>query len=114
MPRVDPKESQPEHIEHAEAQLRPEREELRGIVDLIPQTTIVLNPNGKAIYANRDALEYTGPSLDEVQSDDFRDRVFHHEDVQRRKKTGRKAFPALFHSKTSNGFLGKTANIGGS
>jgi formate hydrogenlyase transcriptional activator len=83
MPDADPKESQAERIEHAEAHLRQEREELRGIVDLIPQTIIVLNPDGKAIYANRVALEYTGLSLNEVQSDGFRDRVFHHEDVQR-------------------------------
>ncbi len=33
---VDPNESQPERIEHTEARLRQEREELRGIVDLIP------------------------------------------------------------------------------
>src|SRR4029077_4465390 len=83
MADVNPTEPQPEHSDHAEAQLRQEREELRRIVDLIPQTIIVLNPNGKAIYANRVALEYTGLSLDEVQADDFRDRVFQHEDVQR-------------------------------
>ena len=83
MADANPTEPQPEHSEHADAQLRQEREELRRIVDLIPQTIIVLNPNGKAIYANRVALEYTGLSLDEVQADDFRDRVFHHEDVQR-------------------------------
>jgi hypothetical protein len=41
------------------------------------------NPNGKTIYANRVALAYTVLSLDEVQADDFRDRVFHHRDVQR-------------------------------
>src|SRR5207302_7477430 len=40
--------------------------ELRKIVDVIPQTIIVLNPDGKAIYANRVALEYTGLSLDVV------------------------------------------------
>jgi formate hydrogenlyase transcriptional activator len=76
-------ESQPERIEPNEAQLRQEREELRVIVDLIPQTIIVLSPDGKAIYANRVALEYTGLSLDEVRADDFRDRVFHPEDVER-------------------------------
>jgi formate hydrogenlyase transcriptional activator len=83
MADANPTEPQPEHSERTEAQLRQEREELLRIVDLIPQTIIVLNPNGKAIYANRVALEYTGLSLDEVQADDFRDRVFHHEDVQR-------------------------------
>jgi formate hydrogenlyase transcriptional activator len=68
--------------EHTEAQLQ-DKAELRRIVDLIPQAILVLNPNGKATYANRVALEYTGLSLEEVQADDFRDRVFHHEDVQR-------------------------------
>lgn len=38
---------------------------------------MVLNRNGKAIYANRVALEYTGLSLDEVCADSVRDRVFH-------------------------------------
>src|SRR5258708_33871728 len=46
---VDPKEPQPERIEPTEAQLRQEREELRRIVDLIPQQIVVLNPEGKAI-----------------------------------------------------------------
>src|ERR1700683_2683423 len=107
MPRVDPKESQPEHIEHAEAQLRPEREELRGIVDLIPQTIIVLNPNGKAIYANRDALEYTGLSLDELQSDDFRDRVFHHEDVLRLQEDRQKSLSGTIPFENEQRVLGK-------
>src|SRR5271168_4881281 len=83
MADVNPTEPQPEHGEHTGAQLRQEREELRRIVDLIPQTIIVLDPSGKALYANRVALEYTGLSLGEVQADEFRDRVFHHEDVQR-------------------------------
>src|ERR1700691_5165603 len=83
MADLDPAEPRPEHSRQTESHLRQEREELLRIVDLIPQTIIVLNPNGKAIYANRVALEYTGLSLDEVQADDFRDRVFHHEDVQR-------------------------------
>jgi len=63
--------------------LHQDEQELGKIVDLIPQTIIVLNPNGKALYANRVALEYTGLSLDEVRADDFRSRVFHPEDVQR-------------------------------
>ena len=37
-----------------------DEQELRRIVDLIPQTIVVLNPDGKAIYANRVTLEYTG------------------------------------------------------
>src|ERR1700726_166440 len=57
--------------------------ELRQIVDVIPQAIVVMTPNGKAIYANRATIEYTGLSLDEVRADDFRSRVFHPEDLQR-------------------------------
>jgi len=53
------------------------------MIDAIAQTIIVLNPDGKAIYANRVALDYTGLSLDEVRADNFRERVFHPEDVER-------------------------------
>src|SRR6202166_2871294 len=61
------------------------------MTDAIPQTIIVLNPDGKAIYANRVALEYTGLSLDEVLADDFRARVFHPDDVQRVREEEHKA-----------------------
>ena len=57
--------------------------ELRQIVDVIPQAIVVMTPDGKAIYANRATIEYTGLSLDEVRADDFRSRVFHPEDLQR-------------------------------
>jgi formate hydrogenlyase transcriptional activator len=64
-----------EKIEKSEA-------ELRQIVDIIPQAIIVLTADGRATYANRAAIEYTGLSLDEVRADDFRSRVFHPEEVQ--------------------------------
>src|SRR4029077_13747586 len=67
----------------AEAKLRKDEEELRRMTDAIPQTIIVLNPDGKAIYANSVALEYTGLSLEDVRADDFRTRVFHPDDVRR-------------------------------
>src|SRR5207249_2465725 len=66
-----------------EPKLLPDEEELRRMIDLIPQTILVLNPDGKAIYANRVALEYTGLSLDEVRADNSRDRLFHPEDARR-------------------------------
>ena len=71
-----------EELKRAEVKLRQDEEELRRMTDAIPQTIIVLNPDGKAIYANRVALEYTGLSLDDVRGDDFRARVFHPDDVQ--------------------------------
>jgi len=104
---VDPKEPQPERTEGAEAQLRQEREELRRIVDLIPQQIVVLNPEGQAIYANRVSMEYTGLSLEEVRADDFRDRVFHPEDIQRLREQRRKALAGTIPFEFEQRGLGK-------
>jgi len=72
-----------EDLKRAQAKLRDDERELRRIVDAIPQTIVVLNPDGRAVYANRMTLEYTGLTLDEVTASDFRTRVFHPEDVKR-------------------------------
>jgi PAS domain S-box-containing protein len=74
--------------------------ELRQIVDVIPQAIVVLTPDGKAIYANRATIEYTGLSLDEVRGDGFRSRVFHPEDLQRLHEQRHKALsrPVPFES----------------
>jgi formate hydrogenlyase transcriptional activator len=82
-------------LKRAEAKLRQDEEELRRMTDAIPQIIIVLNPNGKAIHANRVALEYTGLSLDEVRADDFRTRVFHPDDVQRVREERHKALSGI-------------------
>src|SRR2546426_2281336 len=58
-------------------------QEARGIVDAIPQTIVVLSPDGAALYANRSVLAYTGLTIDEMMAADFRTRVFHPEDVAR-------------------------------
>jgi formate hydrogenlyase transcriptional activator len=81
--------------------------ELREIVDVIPQTIIVLNPDGKAIYANRVALEYTGLSLDDVRGDDFRARVFHPDDVQRLREERHKALSGTAPFESEQRALGK-------
>jgi len=78
-------------LKRAEAKHRQDEEELRRIIDLIPQSVIVLNPDGRAIYANRVALEYTGLSLEEMQAADSRAHVFHPEDVERLREDRQKA-----------------------
>ena len=96
-----------EDLKRAEAKLRQDEEELRRMTDAIPQTIIVLNPDGKAIYANRVALEYTGLSLDEVQADDFRARVFHPDDVQRLREECHKALSGTAPFENEQRALGK-------
>src|SRR6184192_2218846 len=90
-----------------EPKLLPDEEELRRMIDLIPQTIVVLNPGGEAIYANRVALEYTGLSLDEVRTEEFRDRVFHPEDVERLRQDRQKALSGSVPFENEQRALGK-------
>src|SRR5215470_3811145 len=72
-------------IQHQRAQerIRHDEQELRQIVDAIPQTIVVLGPDGHTLYANQAMLAYTGLTLDEVMAADFRTRVLHPDDVAR-------------------------------
>src|ERR1700730_3316928 len=96
-----------EDLKRAEAKLRRDEEELRRMTDAIPQTIIVFNPDGKVIYANRVALEYTGLSLDEVLADDFRARVFHPDDVRRLREEHHKALSSSVPFENEQRALGK-------
>src|SRR6266478_3755776 len=55
--------------------------DFQQIVDCIPQTITVLDARGTSIYANQEVLDYTGLTVADVMRPDFRDRVFHPEDV---------------------------------
>jgi len=65
------------------AELRQVLAELKQLVDLIPQHILVLDADGNAIFANRQVLEYTGLSLQEVSAGNFPERAFHSEDLER-------------------------------
>src|SRR5262249_24365021 len=72
-------------IQHQRAheRVRQDEQELRRIIDAIPQTIVVLGPDGCTLYANQATLDYTGLTLDEAIAADFRTRVFHPDDVAR-------------------------------
>jgi formate hydrogenlyase transcriptional activator len=61
------------------------------ILDAIPQTIVVLDPEGNATTANRALLEYAGLAIEEVKAPNFRERVFHPEDVERLRSERREA-----------------------
>src|SRR5437870_5937580 len=71
--------------------LRSSELEAQEIVDAIPQTIAVLSPDGQPLYGNRSLLQYTGLTIAEVTSGDFRARVFHPEDVARLREERRDA-----------------------
>jgi formate hydrogenlyase transcriptional activator len=70
-------------LTEALADVRKSEAELRTIVDMIPQLIAVLAPDGQALYVNQSTLEYTGLSPDQARGFEFRQRVFHSEDVER-------------------------------
>jgi formate hydrogenlyase transcriptional activator len=96
-----------EALRSALDEIRKSEQELRRMTDAIAQTIVVLNPDGRAIYANRVALEYTGLSLDEVRADDFRARVFHPEDVQRVREQRQTALSGTLPFENEQRALGK-------
>ena len=49
----------------AEEELRRSEIELRQMLDLAPQNVAVFGPDGERLYANRNALDYLGLSLEE-------------------------------------------------
>jgi formate hydrogenlyase transcriptional activator len=72
-----------EDRKRAETKLLEDERELRRITDAIPQTIVVLDPSGDPLYANQAVLEYTGLTMQEVLSSEFRARMFHPEDVEK-------------------------------
>jgi formate hydrogenlyase transcriptional activator len=62
--------------------LRESEQELRGILDLVPQLVGVLGPQAERLYANRVTLSYFGVTLDEWCQRDRRSEV-HPDDAER-------------------------------
>src|SRR5437870_4119064 len=71
--------------------LKSSEQEAREIVDAIPQTIAVLSADGQPLYGNQSLLRYTGLTVAEMTSADFRVRVFHPEDVARLREERRDA-----------------------
>ncbi len=72
-----------EEIRKSHEQLRREEEKFHLITDAIAQFVVVMQPDGRIIYANRLALDYSGLTLDDVRAETFRARAFHPEDIER-------------------------------
>src|SRR6202790_4133156 len=72
-----------EDRKRTEKKLLEEERELRRITDAIPQTIVVLDPNGQPLYANQAMLDHTGLTMQDVLISDFRARIYHPEDLER-------------------------------
>jgi PAS domain S-box-containing protein len=71
----------------AEDALRKSEQELRGIVDALPQSISVLGPDGTGLYVNRPLLDYTGLTMEQLMTPDSRGNpvLFHPDDWARLK-----------------------------
>src|ERR1700722_6872554 len=72
-----------EDRKRAETKPLEEERELRRITDAIPQTIVVLDAKGHPLYANQAMLDYTGLTMEDVVTSDFRASIFHPEDLER-------------------------------
>ena len=72
-----------EDRKRAEKALRSVERNLDQIINTIPTHIYVLNTEGSVQYVNQAVMDYTGLSLEDVQQEDYRDRVIHPEDFKR-------------------------------
>jgi PAS domain S-box-containing protein len=73
-------------LQSAFDQIKAEQAELRRMTDAIATYIYVLRPDGTPLYANQTVLDYTGLTLEDLQTEDHRERVFHPEDVEKLQK----------------------------
>jgi PAS domain S-box-containing protein len=91
----------------AEEKRRQDEHALRRITDAIPQLMVVLNPDGRTVYVNRVALEYTGLSIEEMQAESFPDRIFHPDDNEPLEEVRQNALSEGVPFETERRVLGK-------
>lgn len=72
-----------EDRKHAQEALSASELNLSSIINTIPAHIYVLNIEGSVQYVNQAVMDYTGLTLEDVQQEDYRDRVIHPEDFKR-------------------------------
>src|SRR5246127_5524905 len=97
-------------LESAFEQIKAEQTELRRMTDAVASYIYVLRPDGTALYANQTVLDYTGLTLEEVQREDQRSRVFHPEDLERLREERHEAFARSKPFELEQRALGKDGN----
>ena len=97
-------------LQTAFEQIKAEETELRRMTDAIASYIYVLRPDGTALYANQTVLDYTGLTLEDVQREDQRARVFHPEDVERLREERQEAIARGKPFELEQRALGKDGN----
>src|SRR6202158_5803126 len=97
-------------LQAAFEQIKAEETELWRMTDAIASYIYVLRPDGTALYANQTVLDYTGLTLEDVQREDQRARVYHPEDLERLREERQEAFARGKPFELEQRVLGKDGN----
>jgi len=97
-------------LQAAFEQIKAEQTELRRMTDAVASYIYVLRPDGAALYANQTVLDYTGLTLEDVQREDQRTRVFHPEDLERLREERQEGFARGKPFELEQRALGKDGN----
>jgi PAS domain S-box-containing protein len=97
-------------LQTAFEQIKAEETELRRMTDAIASYIYVLRPDGTALYANQTVLDYTGLTLEDIQREDQRARIFHPEDVERLREERHEALARGEPFELEQRALGKDGN----
>ena len=81
---------------------------------MIPQQVFVFGADWSPLFANRRELEYTGLTLEEVQSKDAVARIFHPEDLKKLEVARERALPTVALLRWRHESGEKTDSIAGS
>src|SRR6202171_6573889 len=97
-------------LQTAFEQIKAEETELRRMTDAIASYIYVLRPDGSALCENQTVLDYPGLTLEDVQREDQRARVFHPEDLERLREERQEAFARGKPFELEQRALGKDGN----
>ena len=91
----------------AEDALRSNERNLSLIINVIPTHIHVLRTDGSVLYVNQAVLDYIGRTLEDVQKEDYRSRIFHPEDVETLREERREALTRAVPFENEQRVLGK-------
>jgi formate hydrogenlyase transcriptional activator len=94
-------------LKRAQVKLCEDEEELRRITDAIPQAIVLMDPDGRSLYANKVLLDHTGLLVEDARSANFRTRVFHPEDIERVRESRRNSLSLGAPFENEQRILGK-------
>ena len=94
----------------AEEALQSSERNLNQILNAIPTSVGVMRADGTPLYGNQAVTDYTGFTIEEMQKEDFRARIFHPEDMERLREARHLAFTRPVPFENEIRVLGKDGN----